>query len=96
MYACPHCGADAFSFWQKGLLGPARSIKCRHCGGRVSVPWLHTFVCLSPMFILVVAVHLIFGSALGVLNSILIGLLIGFAISAPICHWYVPLIPRKP
>jgi DNA-directed RNA polymerase subunit RPC12/RpoP len=96
MYACPHCGADTFSFWQKELLGPGRSIECRSCGGHVSVPWLGTFACLAPMFILVAMAYLYFGPTLGVFYSVLVGSLVGFAISAPLCHWYVPLIPRKP
>jgi len=96
MYPCPHCGTDAFSFWQKELLRPARSIKCRHCGGRVGVPGIHTFVWLYPMFMLIVAVPLFLGARLGLLNAIFTGSLIAFAVSASLCHRYVALIPRKP
>jgi hypothetical protein len=38
-HACPACGESVFSYWQKCMLGPARSIACRECGARVSVPW---------------------------------------------------------
>jgi len=96
MYPCPHCGTDSFTFWQKELLGPTRSIKCRHCGGRVSVPGIHTFFRLYPTFMLVVAVPLFFGATLGLLNAILVGSLIAFAVSASLCHRYVVLIPREP
>ncbi len=36
---CPHCGEMTFSRSSTRTLGPARSISCPNCGGKVSVPW---------------------------------------------------------
>src|SRR5690349_3830926 len=39
-HACPACGNQSFRVWQKMTLGPARTMTCRECGVRVSVPWI--------------------------------------------------------
>ena len=44
MYECPNCGELTFSYWQKQFLGPARTIRCRACDARVSVPWLRSSI----------------------------------------------------
>ena len=39
MLTCPYCGQNAMGHLGKAFLGPARSVKCRGCGKRVSVSW---------------------------------------------------------
>lgn len=38
-YSCPKCNQESFSYWQKQMLGPLRSIECENCGVKVTVPW---------------------------------------------------------
>ncbi|SRR5216683_619224 len=100
MYNCPHCGSNSFSFWQKQLLGPARSIECRNCKERVTVPWGRALLAILPIIVLATIGVAIYNSAPGNLADLIIyttvGILVGFVISAPLYHRYVPLIPRKP
>jgi len=99
MYKCPLCSADSFTFWQKQWLGPARSIKCRACGGAVSVPWLGAVVAIVPIAVLASAGTIV-GATLagnaGFAVGGVLGILLGFAISSPLYHRYVPLVARKP
>ena len=34
---CPHCGERTFSLWRRFGIGPARTVRCSSCGGRVGV-----------------------------------------------------------
>jgi hypothetical protein len=99
MYPCPHCATDSFSFWQKQLLGPARSIECRNCKRRVSVPWARAMLAVSPIMILG-SLGIAFSNSNpgGPLEMFLwgvFGAVVGGAIAAPLYHLYVPLVPRK-
>ena len=83
MLICPHCGKPAISWFTKLFLGPARSVKCRECDGKLSVSWL-SLIAVIPM--------IIGGAMLGGGSSPLLGLaliVIGFAI-----FMYTPLVPR--
>jgi DNA-directed RNA polymerase subunit RPC12/RpoP len=100
MYKCPWCGAESFSFWQKQWLGPARSIECRNCKRRVSVPWIRSLLAVSPIILLGSIGIGYFGTAidslLAVFASGVVGAVIGFLVAAPLYHKYVPLVPREP
>jgi len=100
MYKCPWCGVESFSFWQKQWLGPARSIECCNCKGRVSVPWVRSLLAISPIVILGSIGIGYFGTAIDGLWSFLAsgaaGAVTGYLLTAPLYHKYVPLVPRKP
>ena len=87
MNACPHCGANAISFWKKQILGPGRSTQCRHCAKKIGVDAMRAWVCLSPIIIGGVVGTAVFHSG--------IGWLAGYAISAPLYHFYVPLVAAE-
>ena len=66
MRTCPYCNQEAFSFWRKSFLGPARTAACGSCGRKVSVSWvslLGTIPLLAGLF----ACALLGGSLLGIL-----------------------------
>jgi hypothetical protein len=56
---CPHCGNPAMSAGAKLWLGPARTVKCRSCGQRVSVAWGRSALMLSLAFGPLFVFHLV-------------------------------------
>ncbi len=97
MYNCPHCHAPTFSFWQKNTLGPGRAIECSACKGGVSVPWVRSMLCVSPIFLLGIAAHIYLRPMVGASGALLglsIGFVVGFAISLPLYHRFAPIVKR--
>jgi hypothetical protein len=100
MYACPWCKRKTFSFWQKQTLGPAHSIKCYACKHSVSVPWTRAQLAAAPLVVVAFAGLLVGKVAYGVLPEILmggaLGLMVGMILTAPLYHFFVPLIKPQP
>ena len=97
MYNCPHCNAPTVTFWQKNTLGPARSIECSSCHGKVTVPWLAAMSCISPIVLLGAGTFYYLSSAGEVAGAFIggfLGLLVGYAVSTPLYGRYVPLVKR--
>jgi hypothetical protein len=96
MYACPWCQRKTFSFWQKQSLGPAHSLQCNACRRRVSVPLVQSHVAAAPLVVLVFAGLVLGKAAYGVLPEIFmggcLGLMVGMIVTAPLYHFFVPLI----
>lgn len=101
MYRCPSCGAPTITFWQKQLLGPAKTIRCSNCNARISVSWtaglLYTALLLAQFFaVLLVGLavwdkyDLAAASAAVVLASAPF-----FALIAVVQHRFVELIVRR-
>lgn len=44
MTTCPYCNGEAMSKLKKYALGPARSVRCKSCGKKVSVGWASMWV----------------------------------------------------
>jgi hypothetical protein len=95
MYQCPWCERKCFSFWQKQTLGPNKSIKCKGCSRRVSVPWGRAHLAALPVFLFAIAglwfVGDAFGSKLFALAGAFAGVVIGMMITMPLYHHFVPL-----
>ena len=88
MNKCPHCDTDSVSFWRKQILGPGRSIECQRCKKRVGVHKERAWLCIAPIFIGAFVGKLFFGSDLG--------WVVGYVVSAPLYHFYVPLVTIEP
>jgi hypothetical protein len=85
---CPHCHETAVSPLRKIFLGPGRSVACRACGGKVSVP-------LSGMWVIipiVVAVFLASGIKSSVVSYAVV--IVGVAVSCFLHYRYLPLIAK--
>ena len=65
MNICPHCGANAISFWKKQVLGPGRSAQCQHCKKKITVHKARAWLCLSPILIGGVLGNILFRSNVG-------------------------------
>ena len=96
MYACPWCNKGRFSFWQKQGLGPARNLTCPSCKRPVSVCWNRAQLAAAPAVALGF-LGLIAGKALymtwpAVFLGGWIGVTIGMLITAPLYHYFVPLV----
>jgi len=51
MHNCPHCQKPSVSSIRLASLGPARSMKCRACGGRIGVPYGKSFLAMTPFLL---------------------------------------------
>ena len=96
MYECPWCSRKTFSFWQKQSLGPNRSIACTACTRRVSVPWVRAQFAAAPVVLLGFAGLLtgkyFYGEIVEILMGGALGLMVGMIATAPIYHFFVPLV----
>ena len=101
MYECPWCQRKTFSFWQKQSLGPNRCIRCTACRREVSVPWVRAQFAFAPMVVLtflgLIGAKIAYGMSLEVLMGVGLGFMVGAILTAPIYHFYVPLVrPERP
>ncbi len=88
MRTCPYCNQEAFSFWRKSFLGPARTAECRSCGRKVSVSWV-SLLGMVPLLAGMFAFARLEGSPLG------IAALVGGIVAVCAFHEYVsPLVGR--
>jgi hypothetical protein len=96
---CTHCGNRAMSAAKKLWVGPARSVRCKVCGQRVSVAWLQSLLVLTLGWapFLIVGLYPVFtgvGSPLWV-DAAAIG---AFLVGAVAMFWlyvkFVPLVKR--
>ena len=95
-YACPWCGQKAFSFWQKQSLGPHKSLPCPACRRKVSVDWMRAQIAAAPTLLLaflgLIAGKILFMTWPAILLGGWLGVTLGFLITAPLYHAYVPLV----
>jgi hypothetical protein len=96
MYTCPWCSKAGFSFWEKQTLGPSRNLMCPHCKRKVSVCWNRAQLAAIPLlalaFLGLIAGKAMFGTWAAVLLGAWIGITFGMLITAPLYHFFVPLI----
>jgi len=85
---CPHCGKPGIAAWRKQFLGPARSIACDACGGRVSVPMSSLLAALP------IVAGILLGSQFGNPAALWISVAIGVAMTVLIHTKFVPLVKR--
>ena len=100
MFACPACGAESVSGWNKLRLSPVRSISCCSCGSRLSVPWIsYTGVFFAAQLVFwggVVAGAVVFSASPGAPVS---GPLVGGTLAcvpALLAHAFLVPLVRKP
>ena len=95
MYERPWCDKKAFSFWEKQMLGPARSMRCGACRRAVRVSSDRAQIAAAPLFLLgflgLLLGKALFGTWPAVLLGGWIGVSFGMMIAASIYHVYVPL-----
>ena len=80
-----------------GLSKVKEIIAVSSCKGGVSVPWAHAMLCISPIFLLGIAAHIYLRPMVGASGALLglsIGFVVGFAISLPLYHRFVPIVKR--
>ena len=96
MYACPWCEKASFSFWEKQTLGPSRALVCNHCRKKVSVCWNRAQIAAVPFlalgFLGLISGKVTYGTWPAVLLGGWIGVTLGMLVTAPLYHWFVPLI----
>jgi DNA-directed RNA polymerase subunit RPC12/RpoP len=88
-YDCPHCGKTAMGFAKKQLLGPGRSVACRSCGKRVSVPMWSLAVYVPIVLAVILPSQL---GAAGVTWFVILA--IAVAVVGFIQHAFIPLVPK--
>ena len=89
---CPNCNEPSFSAWRKQTLGPARKIKCRSCGARISVSTVRSL----PMILIAMAIPVAIALTLfeyGWVASAALAVAL-FAVLALYQHYFVPLVVR--
>lgn len=95
LYECPWCTQKTFSFWEKQTLGPNKTIPCRSCNRKVGVPWDRAQVAAAPLvalcFLGLIVGKVLFGTLSAVLLFGWVGASLGFLVTAPLYHFYVPL-----
>jgi hypothetical protein len=88
-YDCPHCRNTAMGFATKLFLGPGRSVTCRSCGKRVSIP-MWSLAAYAPIILAV-----ILPSQLGADGTTwFVILAIAVALVVFIQHAFIPLVPK--
>ena len=99
MYECPWCSKTGFSFWEKQTLGPSRNLRCPHCRKQVSVCWNRAQLAAIPVialgFLGLIAGKAMFGTWSGLMLFSWIGVTAGMLITAPLYHFYVPLVRQQ-
>jgi hypothetical protein len=88
--ACPHCGKPAISTTQKFTLGPMRSVACKSCGQRVSVPMTSMYTTSIPIILAIPVAYYFEASRPGWYGLFLVGL----AVSAYLQYAHVSLERR--
>jgi len=95
-YACPWCSKASFSFWQKQALGPTRALECAHCKRKVSVCWNRAQLAAIPLlalaFLGIIAGKYAYGTWPAVLLGGWLGVTLGMLFTAPLYHYFVPLV----
>ncbi|HUP98742.1 MAG TPA: hypothetical protein VM073_12400 [Usitatibacter sp.] len=96
MYECPWCAKRSFSFWEKQTLGPTRSLVCAQCKRKVGVCWNRAQLAAIPFlalgFLGLIAGNVLFGTWPAVLLGGWLGVTLGMLVTAPLYHFFVPLI----
>jgi hypothetical protein len=69
MHECPRCHSACISTLHKLTLGPARSLRCTRCGGKVSVPYGRSIIALLPVIVGTCVVIFVLPSLLPLPNS---------------------------
>lgn len=98
--ACPQCGDQSLSFWQKQGLGLGRAIPCPVCGAQLKVPWAFGLAYMLLGFFLpwfggFAALSLVFGVSFSNIAALPVIFMLGMLlVSAPMAwlyHRYAPL-----
>ena len=96
MYSCPWCDKGRFSFWDKQTLGPARTLTCHACKRPVGVCWDRAQIAAIPAislgFLGLIAGKILFMTWPAILLGGWIGVTLGMLFTAPLYHYYVPLV----
>ena len=96
MYECPWCKSKTFSFWQKQSLGPTKTLECAACTRRVTVAWERAQLAVLPMLLLgflgLICGKVFFATWAAVALFGWLGITTGMLVTAPIYHFYVPLV----
>jgi uncharacterized membrane protein YbhN (UPF0104 family) len=88
-YACPHCRNTAMGFATKLFLGPGRSVACRSCGKRVSIP-MWSLAAYVPIILAVIV-----PSQLGSEGVTWLAILaVAVALVVFVQHAFIPLVPK--
>ncbi len=95
-YECPWCRVASFSFLQKQTLGPRRTMRCSACTRHVGVNALRAQLASAPVmaigFLGLICGKVLFASLPAVLLGGWIGVTLGMLITAPLYHFFVPLV----
>jgi ribosomal protein S27E len=86
---CPHCRKGTISLRTKLFLGPARTVTCAACGGKMSVPGSGIWVAI-PLISAILAV--LFAIESGILKVAVFA--VGAALSGLLHYRCLPLVPR--
>ena len=88
MYACPWCERGRFSFWG--------NLKCGTCKRPVSVNWTRAQIAAIPAlalgFLGLIAGKMLYMTWPAVFLGGWIGITLGMLLTAPLYHFYVPLV----
>lgn len=95
-YECPWCRKASFSFWQKQTLGPSRTIQCRACTRHVGVHALRAQLASTPVlalgFLGLVLGKVLYANLPAVMLGAWVGITLGMMVTAPLYHFFVPLV----
>ncbi|MFO8016019.1 MAG: hypothetical protein R6U32_02860 [Candidatus Woesearchaeota archaeon] len=89
MLKCPICNKPEVTLWRKVCVGPANTIRCGQCGGRIGVPY--SSLLYGVPFLMAVAY--LFISGINVVSVLALTLTFIFGLVMRIR--YVPLIPKE-
>ena len=96
MYACPWCKKPTFSFWQKQGLGPKRAMECSACSRKVTVCGERAQLAAIPVILLgflgLLSGKALFATWAAVFLGGWIGITLGMLVTAPLYHFFVPLV----
>ena len=91
---CPNCEKPGIGYWQKQLLGPARTISCSHCGAHVSISFFSFVPILLIIFTTLPTLRILgmmdygFASYAGAFVFLLV-------VTWVYLHYFVPLVVRS-
>ena len=96
MYECPWCHDRTFSFWEKQWLGPKKTLRCSKCTRQVTVCWQRAQIAAVPVLLLgflgMLCGKAFFATWPAVALGAWLGITLGMLITAPLYHFYVPLV----